>query len=397
MMVDPLDAFRALLAPACQAVLAGLPPYDPRTALREAERLRRAGVADEVANAALTQSRLRARARAKFGALADRMYFTEDGLQQATRPAVADHRAARYAALRPSLALDLCCGIGGDLAALAGAAGRVTALDRDPLTAAVAEANAAALGIADRLDVRVTDVERLSDAELRAAGAVFIDPARRTSRGRVFDPEAMSPPLSAVVRLAAVQPALGAKLAPGVPHRALPGATEAEWVSYGGDLLECALWFGPLAGPVRRRATVLPSGATLTGSGEDRAPVGAVGSFLHEPDGAVIRAGLVAEAAATIDGRLVDPSIAYVTTDRPAASPFLRSYTVHDVLPFSVKRLRAALRERGVGRLTVKKRGFAMEPEALIRQLRLTGDAEATVVLTRIGDSPVALLVTPLH
>lgn len=397
MMVDPLDAFRALLAPAGQAVLAGLPPYDPRTALREAERLRRAGVADEVANAALTQSRLRARARAKFGALADRMYFTEDGLQQATRPAVADHRAARYAALRPSLALDLCCGIGGDLAALAGAAGRVTALDRDPLTAAVAEANAAALGIADRVDVRVTDVEKLSDAELRAAGAVFIDPARRTSRGRVFDPEAMSPPLSAVVRLAAVQPALGAKLAPGVPHRALPGATEAEWVSYGGDLLECALWFGPLAGPVRRRATVLPSGATLTGSGEDRAPVGAVGSFLHEPDGAVIRAGLVAEAAATIDGRLVDPSIAYVTTDRPAASPFLRSYTVHDVLPFSVKRLRAALRERGVGRLTVKKRGFAMEPEELIRQLRLTGDAEATVVLTRIGDSPVALLVTPLH
>ena len=397
MMVDPLDAFRALLAPAGQAVLAGLPPYDPRTALREAERLRRAGVADEVANAALTQSRLRARARAKFGALADRMYFTEDGLQQATRPAVADHRAARYAALGPSLALDLCCGIGGDLAALAGAAGRVTALDRDPLTAAVAEANAAALGIADRLDVRVTDVERLSDAELRAAGAVFIDPARRTSRGRVFDPEAMSPPLSAVVRLAAEQPALGAKLAPGVPHRALPGATEAEWVSYGGDLLECALWFGPLAGPVRRRATVLPSGATLTGSGEDRAPVGAVGSFLHEPDGAVIRAGLVAEAAATIDGRLVDPSIAYVTTDRPAASPFLRSYTVHDVLPFSVKRLRAALRERGVGRLTVKKRGFAMEPEELIRQLRLTGDAEATVVLTRIGDSPVALLVTPLH
>ena len=397
MMVDPLDAFRALLAPACQAVLAGLPPYDPRTALREAERLRRAGVADEVANAALTQSRLRARARAKFGALADRMYFTEDGLQQATRPAVADHRAARYAALGPSLALDLCCGIGGDLAALAGAAGRVTALDRDPLTAAVAEANAAALGIADRVDVRVTDVEKLSDAELRAAGAVFIDPARRTSRGRVFDPEAMSPPLSAVVRLAAVQPALGAKLAPGVPHRALPGATEAEWVSYGGDLLECALWFGPLAGPVRRRATVLPSGATLTGSGEDRAPVGAVGSFLHEPDGAVIRAGLVAEAAATIDGRLVDPSIAYVTTDRPAASPFLRSYTVHDVLPFSVKRLRAALRERGVGRLTVKKRGFAMEPEELIRQLRLTGDAEATVVLTRIGDSPVALLVTPLH
>jgi hypothetical protein len=211
----------------------------------------------------------------------------------------------------------------------------------------------------------------------------------------VFDPEAMSPSLSAVLRLATQQPALGAKLAPGVPHRALPTGTEAEWVSYAGDLLECALWFGPLAGPAARRATLLPSGATLTGTGEIRAPVGTVGDFLHEPDPAVIRAGLVAEAAATVDGRLVDPSIAYVVTDRPAASPFFRSYAVQDVLPFSVKRLRTALRARGVGRLTVKKRGFAMEPETLIKQLRLTGDAAATVVLTRIGDSPVALIVSP--
>jgi hypothetical protein len=169
-MIDPVDAFRALLAPAGQAVLAGLPPYDPGTALREAERLRRTDVPDEVANAALTQSRLRARGREKFGPLADRMYFTEDGLQQATRPAVAEHRARRYARLAPGSVLDLCCGIGGDLAALAGAGGRVTAVDRDPLTAAVAEANAAALGIADRVAVRMADVASLPAAELRFAG-----------------------------------------------------------------------------------------------------------------------------------------------------------------------------------------------------------------------------------
>ena len=42
-------------------------------------------------------------------------------------------------------------------------------------------------------------------------------------------------------------------------------------------------------------------------------------------------------------------------------------------MPFQLKALRAYLRDRDVGALTIKKRGTAVEPEQLRRQLRLTG------------------------
>lgn len=389
-----LAALRALLTPDGRRLLSRLPAYDPAAALATASALRREGLDEALVAAALTQSRLRARARAKLGDLADRLFLTDDGLQQASRPAVAARHARRYADADASPVLDLCCGIGGDLLALAGAGLRVTGVDRDPMTVEVARANVDALGLADRADVRCADV---ADVDLTGTTGVFVDPARRGSRGRTFDPRAYSPPFDAVLAMAAQVPATGAKLAPGIPHHLLPPDAEAEWVSDGGDVVECGLWFGPLAGGVRRRATLLPSGAMVAGDGSARAPVGRVRTWLHEPDGAVIRAGLVAEVAEPIGGTLLDPTIAYFTTDSQVESPFTTTYEVTDVLPFGVKRLRALLRSRGVGTLTVKKRGSAVEPEALRRQLRLTGDNEATVVLTRVAGDPTVLLVNPIR
>jgi hypothetical protein len=168
-------------------------------------------------------------------------------------------------------------------------------------------------------------------------------------------------------------------------------------VSVSGDVVECALWCGPLAGAVARRATLLPGGATITGDGLARAAAGPVGRFLYEPDGAVIRAGLVAEVAAALDGHLLDTTIAYITADRAMSSPFVTGYEVLDVLPFGLKRLRSLLRDRNVGRLTIKKRGSAIEPETLRRQLRLRGSAEATIVVTRIAGQPSVLVVEPLR
>lgn len=387
-----VEAFRALMTPEGRRLMASLPAYDPHEALALGSRLRRDGHDEALVSAALTQARLRARARDKLGGLAERLFLTDDGLQQATRPAVASRHARRYADLGISAAVDLCCGIGGDLLALAGAGLRVTGVDRDDLTCEVARANVDALGLGDLAAVRCADV---TEADLTDVDAVFVDPARRGARGRTFDPTAYSPPFDAVVGMAAAVPATGAKLAPGIPHALLPAGTEAEWVSDGGDVVECALWFGPLAGGSPRRATLLPSGATVTGLGVARAPVGPVRRWLHEPDGAVIRAGLVAEVAAPVGATLIDPTIAYLSTDDPVATPFARSYEVTDVLPFGLKRLRALLRERRVGRLTVKKRGSAVDPEALRRQLRLSGDEEATVVLTRAAGEPVVLVVRP--
>jgi protein-L-isoaspartate O-methyltransferase len=357
--------------------------------------LRASGHAPRVAAEALTQAVLRVRGREKFGADADRMFFTRDGLQQATRRVVAQRRAARLAA-DPTLRriADLCCGIGADAIAFARAGLSVSAMDTDPDTVEVARTNVAALGLTDRIRVRQADV---TDVDLTGFDAVFCDPARRSAGRRVFDPAAYSPPWQFLAGLPARVPRTVLKLGPGIDHGLLPAGAEAEWVSVAGDVVEVALWHGPLATAPRRATVIHGDGvAELTGTGDRTGQVAPVREILYDPDGAVVRAHLVAELADRLDATLLDPTIAYLTADVATATPFARRYAVGEVLPFSLKRLRAALRARDVGRVTIKKRGSALLPEQLRRELRLRGEAEATVVLTRISGRPYALLVDPI-
>ncbi|MFI1622290.1 methyltransferase domain-containing protein [Streptomyces lydicus] len=392
--MSDLDVFAALLAPEGQTLLDELRDHDPADELAAATRLRRDHPAPLV-SAALGQARLRQRAAAKFGADAQRMYFTANGVEQSTRATVAAHRADRLAALGVRSVADLCCGIGGDALALARAGIRVLAVDRDPLACAAARANAAALGLTELIEVRAADV-----TEVDTAGwdAVFVDPARRSKvrGGRIFDPEAYSPPLSWAVEAARTAPFAALKIAPGVPHEMLPEDAEAEWISDRGEVKEAVLWFG--TAPGARRATLLPAGDSLLGAGLPDPEAGPVGRYLYEPDGAVIRAHLVAEAAAALAGRLIDPTIAYVTADTLRPTPYATAYEITDVLPFNVKRLKALLRERGVGTAVIKKRGSAVEPEELRKKLKLGGGGNSvTIFLTRVAGAPTMLLGQPAH
>lgn len=356
--------------------------------------LRARGIPADLAAAAFTQAELRRRATAKFGADAAGMFFTRAGLEQATRAVVAARRAARLRAAGVGVVADLGCGIGADTIAFARAGLRVYAVEADPATAAVAAANVVALGLTELVTVECADA---TEVALSGMDAVFCDPARRSATGRrIFDPAAYSPPWDFVAGLPSRVPRTVLKLAPGIDHALLPAGAEAEWVSVDGEVVEATCWCGPLAG-VPRRASVLRDGATaeLTGTGDRRAPVDRPRTFLYDPDGAVVRAHLVAEFAATVDGVLADPSIAYVYADHPTPTPYARCFQVDDVLPFSLKRLRAALRDRGIGRVEIRKRGSALDPDELRRRLRLAGGGSATVVLTRIDGRHVALLCRP--
>ncbi|MER5291878.1 methyltransferase domain-containing protein [Streptomyces pharetrae] len=387
-----MNELNALRTPEGGALLDEVRGTDPARELAVATRLRRDHPA-ELVSAALGQARLRQRAVAKFGAGdAGRMFFTPNGVEQSTRASVAAYRARRMRELGVTSVADLCCGIGGDAIALARAGIRVLAVDRDPLTAAVARANAEELGLADLIEVREADV---TEVDTGGYDAVFVDPARRGGRGRIFDPEAYSPPLSWAVEAALRAPHAALKVAPGIPHEAVPEAAEAEWISDGGDVKEAVLWFG--TGPGLVRATLLPGPRTLTGRGLADPEVRPVGRFLYEPDGAVIRAHLVAEVAQQVGGGLLDATIAYVTADEPRDTPYATAYEITDHLPFNVKKLKALLRERGVGVLTVKKRGSAVEPEELRRKVlpKPHGTAAVTVFLTRVAGAPAMLLGRP--
>ncbi|MEU2496557.1 THUMP-like domain-containing protein [Streptomyces pseudogriseolus] len=385
-----------LLTPEGRALLDEVRDTDPAHELAVATRLRRDHPA-ELVSAALGQARLRQRAVAKFGAEdAARMFFTPNGVEQSTRRSVAAYRAERLRAAGVRSVADLCCGIGGDAIALARAGIRVLAVDRDPQAAAAARANAEALGLAGLIEVREADV---TEVDTSGYDAVFVDPARRSSkRGRIFDPEAYSPPLSWAVRAALDgSRAAALKIAPGIPHEAVPAEAEAEWISDGGDVKEAVLWFGTAPGTIR--ATLLPGPHTLVSRGLPDPEVRPVGRYLYEPDGAVVRSHLVAEVAEMLDGGLIDPTIAYVTTDALTPTPYAAAYEITDRLPFNVKKLKALLREREVGVLTVKKRGSAVEPEELRRKAlpKPHGTASVTVFLTRVAGAPTMLLGHPVR
>jgi SAM-dependent methyltransferase len=390
---DPASLY-ALLTPEGRALLDEVRGTAPADELTVATRLRREH-APELVSAALGQARLRQRAAAKFPAAdAERMFFTPNGVEQSTRTSVAAYRAGRLREMGVASVADLCCGIGGDAIALARAGIRVLAVDRDPLTAAVARANAAELGLADLIEVREADV---TEVETSSYDAVFVDPARRGGRGRIFDPEAYSPPLSWAVGAATAARTAALKIAPGIPHESVPAAAEAEWISDGGEVKEAVLWFGAGSTPGAVRATLLPGPRTLLGRGLPDPGVRPVGRYLYEPDGAVIRAHLVAEVAEEVGGGLVDPTIAYITADEVRPTRCAAAYEITDRLPFNLKKLKALLREREVGVLTVKKRGSAVEPEELRRKVKPSGPNSATVFLTRVAGAPTMLIGHPVR
>ncbi len=377
------------LTPEAIEALGSLGEYRETDALAASTRLRATGLSPETVAAVLTQARLRAKGRAKFGDAAARMLFTPAGLEQATRPLVADMHARRYVDAGATHVADATCGIGADAAGFARAGLRVTAFDLDPHTAAIARHN-----LRDHAGVEVRCADGLTGAPLTDADAAFADPARRNERGRRHRLEDYSPPMPDVLALRGRFPALGVKVAPAIEHDQIPADAEAEWVSVDGTVVEAGLWCGPLARTTGHAATVVRAGTvhTLTGS-TDRADAGELGDHLVEPDGAVIRAGLIGELADRTGAHLIDPSIAYLTSSGPVDSPFATSFRILDELPFAPKALAKELRARGIGRLEIKKRGVDVTPEELRPRLRLSGEGAATIVLTRIGHTRVTLLV----
>ncbi|MDQ3328057.1 MAG: class I SAM-dependent methyltransferase [Chloroflexota bacterium] len=343
-------------------------------------RLRRAYSVPMVA-AALELTHLRARARAKFDR-ANQMYFTREGLEQASGQHISAHRARRYASY--GFVADLCCGIGGDLVALA--PGReALAVDRDPRHLQMAALNAAVYG-ATAVRTRCEDV-RVSD--LGGVEAVFVDPARRHGGKRAL--RESEPPLAWCLGLAERIPAVGIKAAPGLPRECAPPDWELEFVSVRGDLKEAALWSPPLA-TVQRRATLLPGGDTLVSNPGPMVACLAPGAYLLDPDPAVTRAGLVEELARALGAWKLDPEIAFLSLDAPVPTPFARLLRIEASLPWNLKRLREVLRRLDVGAVDVRKRGSAVDVEELRRRLKLTGNRRVTVALTRVNGKPWAFV-----
>ncbi len=386
-----LEDFHALLSPAGAPALQAAQELQPRESdfLRHFQHLSRRFPAP-LARAALETAILRLEAAAKFP-FAGQLYLTREAMEQASAYPVAAWRASRFSGL--DQLFDLGCSIGGDSFGLAPLA-PLTLVDLDPLRLAMARANLQALGLAGRAGFVRADL--CAGLPWRLPGSrrsgLFFDPARRKAGRRLFSVEEYAPPLRAVLDWLPAIPAAGVKLSPGVDLAELqPYAAEVEFISLHGELKEAVLWFGPLRS-APTRATLLPSGSTLAGPPAEKLGLSTPLGYLYEPDPAVLRAGLVSSLGWQIGAVQMDPDIAYLTAAAPTPTPFARCWQVSDWFPFQLKRLRAYLRQRRIGKLVIKKRGSPLEPEALQRQLRLEGDQQATIFLTHCQGDPVVVV-----
>ena len=346
--------------------------------------LRRSLTARE-AGAVLTTLQLRKKAADKFPEHSGHMLFTDAGLQQASGRLVRQYRARQIESGR---LLDLCCGIGADSLAFAASNREAQGLDIDPVHIAIARHNGSVLQLGARF--AVCDIRGVIPA---GYDAIFFDPSRRDDTGRrIQHVEAYRPPLSLARQWAAREIAI--KLSPGLDLRQIAAYGGAlEFISVQGRLSEALLWLHrPSAQPI---ATLLreTDALHLRDDGQTSIAVTEPRGWLLEPDPAVLRAGLVQTLGRQLDASMLDGSIAYLTLEQSATTPWARCWKIREWLPFQLKRLRRHLQARGIGRVTIKKRGFPMSPEELLARLRLDGEGESCVlVMTRCRGKPIAIV-----
>lgn len=381
---------RELLTPEGLRLLDSLPRWDSAgDVVRSVSDLRKAGHSPVLVAAVLHQSRLRAKAVAKFGPFAERMLFTTAGLEQATRLAVAALHAGRFRDAGLNRVADLGSGIGADALAMASLDIEVTAVELDEVTAALAAYNLAPWANANVVN------EDATAFDLDGFDAAWLDPARRSQGRRLNDPADWTPSLDFAFGLAARLP-VGVKLGPGIDRDLIPADCEAQWVSVDHEVVELGVWFGPLAREgVARAALVTVNGrsAELTAAGDSLdVEAGDLGEFVYEPDGAVIRARLIGDLGRQIGARMLDPHIAYLTADSATVTPFASCFRVRETFPFDERTLKRELAARNIGVLEIKKRGVDLDPALLRKRLALRGSESATLIITRVGERRIAML-----
>ncbi|MGL4306004.1 MAG: THUMP-like domain-containing protein [Mycobacteriaceae bacterium] len=310
--------------------------------------------------------------------------WTNEALQQSTPTLVAEHRAQR---LSGRVVHDVTCSVGTELAALQHFAELCIGSDIDPVRVAMAAHN-----VPKALVLRADALSPCSSETV-----VIADPARRADGRRRHDPAGLIPPLPSLFEVYKDRD-LAIKCAPGIDFAAIEQdygfSGEAQVVSLDGDVRESCLWTGSLATKgVSRRATVISTGGQVvevTDAESDDIEERDVGEWIIDPDGAIVRAGLVRHYAARHGLWQLDPRIAYLTGD--AVPRGVRGFRILERLKYSEKTLKAELKRMDCGVVEILVRGIDVDPAILRPKLKLKGPQSYSVVITRISRGAVAFI-----
>ena len=433
-----IETARWLVSPEAAPYIAQVHEFDDPSSLKAGTALRQE-LSPEKAAAVADLESLRRKGTGKLGDIAQRLFLTHDGLEQATRFPVAQWRAKKIATMANRV-IDAGCGLGIDALAARMAGMEVVGIEKDPVTAVFAGANMGTVegpeyevhtGTVEDIDwesdppdnehmtsedlqlmwrscLRQDDTRERQDSFVRSAGresgivgltnpdshpAIYLDPSRRTAHGRSWNVEDLSPSWEFVLDiLHNVRNPVVVKLAPGFPRRLLPADVDITLVSHKRNLVETTLWSWPGMTGLRQAVILNDSESDLL-AGPPPPPPGPVGAYILEPDPAVIRAGAIGALAQMTGTHPIADSIAYLTGPEPIPTPFATAFEILDTLPFSDKEIRAWVRRENIGVLEIKQRGLDIDPATFRRTLKLKGDKTATIICTPTSAGAAAFVV----
>lgn len=329
----------------------------------------------ELVRAALSVHEARTRADGILP-LAEKLWLTRVGLEQSTAWDVAQHKARRFQ--DAAHVFDLCCGIGVDAGNLA-AVTHVVGVDNSPSMGVRTTWNIDIWGHSERFESRCQDVSGFD----WAGEIVHVDPDRRSESDRPTKRlEQYQPNLEWMKKLTRKAAGGGIKISPASNFlQKFPGC-EIELISLNGECREATVWFGSIAGDHAFRATVLPSGESISAeplsAWTNTTP--AVGAFLLDPDPAIVRSGLLDVMAEKHQLLRLDDEEEYLTCDQQPHTSFVTAFQVETVLPNSLKALKQYLRADPSQYYEVKCRRLPTDADAIRRKLP-TGDKPPRVII----------------
>lgn len=341
---------------------------------------------DDLASAMLSSASLQSKACEKLGT--GPWWVTDRALQQSTPWQVAKLKSNWFDS---GLVADLCCGIGGDAKWIA-ARGETSAIDLDPIIAAMAAAN-----LSDtNASVSCGDATM---RELPQDSIIHIDPDRREDGQRRSAAEHCTPPWEFVVETINRTRGGIVKLAPAaeIDCEGLP-PTHRTWISLKGSVREQSLLFGDVASRFANQAAdrsaimldragkacrYLPSVATEPKAEIETKPA----AMMVDPDAAIRASGLT-DCFAREHGLSVLGLPSGFLTGSADANTDHRHAICEEVMWTGSpddRKLRRELRARDAYPVRIKVRGASFDPAAMQKKYRSCGDTPVTLWVGRVG------------
>ncbi len=309
-------------------------------------------------------------------------------LEQSTSKNTSSYKANKCSGFKRIA--DFCCGLGGDSLFLPPEI-HVTGVDLSPERIAMFSHNMRALH--PKFEAKQADVMQIDlDVDV-----VFLDPSRRSTENssRNWNPEDLSPSIPELHTLVERYPTMMIKMSPATPTDLFTFDCSFEFLGEGDECRELLILTGDLNNNNTTTAVNVLTGEAISCDTleKQKAPHSPqLCTYLYEPYKQVIRSGLIGTLAEQYSLSLIDPMIAYLTSDFLVSHPMLKSYLVLDTCPIGPKNVKKMLKKHDIGHLDIKKRGIRVDPAQEIKKLKAKGSKSGILFYTLQNDIPIIIL-----